>query len=112
MLAICNPVSAGVLLPAANSRFRLPVALAVLLPTGSACQVKFCGTAVLVPLLNAEAVSCCALELKPALEVAVPVAGHCAPPVAENNPPKLPVLLKFAVVPIKPPVSVPPVSCR
>ena len=46
------------------------------LPTGSDCHWKVCGTAVLVPLLNAEVTRFMGCELKPLLEVAVPVAGR------------------------------------
>src|ERR1700723_1666580 len=38
---IFNPVSAAAFDPAACSKFRVPLALAVLLPAGSACQRKF-----------------------------------------------------------------------
>jgi hypothetical protein len=62
----------GLLLPWPNSRFNEPLALLVLLPTGSACHWKVCETAVLVPLLNAEAAKSIACELKPAADVAVP----------------------------------------
>src|SRR5579864_6036821 len=51
LLAIFNPVSLIGFEPAPKSRFSDPLAFAVLLLTGSACQRKFCGTAVPAALL-------------------------------------------------------------
>ena len=96
LLAIERPVSAGVL-PPPNNRFSFPEGEGVLLPTGSACQRKSWSTAVLVPLLNEEACVSRGLELNPAVAVAVPVVGNVAP-AADT------VLLKVAVVPVRPPV--------
>ena len=103
LLAIERPVSAGSValscrvLAAPNNRFSFPEGEGVLLPTASACQRKSWSTAVLVPLLNEEACVSRGLELNPAVAVAVPVAGNVAP-AADT------VLLKVAVVPVRPPV--------
>ena len=94
--AIESPVSAGVL-PAPNNRLNFPEGEVVLLPTGSACHRKSWSTAVLVPLLNDDTCVSRGLELNPAVAVAVPVAGNAAP-AADT------VLLKVAVVPVRPPV--------
>ena len=46
-----------------------------MLPAGSACNWKVCGTAFAVPLLYAEATKRSGCEFLPAVELAVPVAG-------------------------------------
>src|SRR5208282_5602192 len=51
LLAMFSPVSEGLLLPRANSKFKLPDALLVLLPVGSACHRMFWLTAAPAPLL-------------------------------------------------------------
>lgn len=80
MLAMFRPVSAGAPLPCANSRFNVPDGLLVLFPTGSAWNRKTWLTALLVPLLNAEAVQPMGCEVLPAVAVAVPVAGRLSKP--------------------------------
>jgi hypothetical protein len=105
VLAIDRPVSPGVPLPDRYSKFSVPEGLAVLLPAGSASQENSCGTAVLVPLLNEEAIKSMGLEVKPCVAVAVPVAGSAAP-AAVRAP------LNVAVVPLSAPVSVPPARGR
>jgi hypothetical protein len=75
VLLSLKPVSLGAPEPDANNKFRLPLGLDVLLPLGSACQRKFCDTAVPVVLLKADAVSVLGCEFFPPLAVAVPVAG-------------------------------------
>src|SRR5579863_869121 len=65
LLAMLSPVSAGFPVPCANKRLSEPLALLVSLLTASACHRKVCVTAVLVPLLNAEAARSRACELNP-----------------------------------------------
>jgi len=105
LLAIDRPVSAGVPVPERYSKFSVPEGLAVLLPAGSASQENSCGTAALVPLLNAEAIKSMGFETKPCVAVAVPVAGMIVP-AAVSSP------LSVAVVPLSAPVklAVPPES--
>jgi hypothetical protein len=105
LLAIDRPVSPGVPVPARYSKFSVPEGLAVLLPAGSASQENSCGTAVLVPLLNEEAIKSVGFETKPCVAVAVPVAGSTVP-AAVSAP------LNVAVVPLSAPVSVPPARGR
>src|SRR5215831_19559950 len=77
---MCSPVSAGGLFPELNNKFRVPLGVLVLLPVGSACQRKFWLTALLVPLLNEDAVcrNCC--EFLPLVAVAVPFEGRLSSP--------------------------------
>src|SRR5580658_4055278 len=80
LLEIDSPVSVGVAVPDPNSRFNLPKGVALLLPTGSACQRKVSFTAFRVLLLNDEAVKFIGCEFFPAVEVAVPVVGRLSAP--------------------------------
>ncbi len=80
LLLTFSPVSAGVAVPVAYSRFSVPEAVVVLLFTGSACNWNVCATAVEVPLLNTDATKLCGRDLKPARAVAVPVAGKLSVP--------------------------------
>ena len=103
LLAIDKPVSAGVLPPEPNSKFRLADGDDVLFPTGSACQRNSSFTAALVPLLYADAAASIVPDLYPWLEVAVPVGGSTAPaavsaPLKLAPPPETdPVALTFPV---------------
>jgi hypothetical protein len=72
LLLMWSPGSAGVVDPCPNSRLSVPVAPLVLFPTGSATQRKFWGTAVLLALLNTEAVKSNCCELLPAVAIAFP----------------------------------------
>jgi hypothetical protein len=80
LLAIFNPVSAGVEDPEPNNKFKLPEGVLVLLPKGSACQRKFSLTAALLLLLKAEAVQFNACEFDPAAAVAVLIEGNASRP--------------------------------
>jgi hypothetical protein len=80
VLPILSPVSAGVPVPGANNRFNDPLALAVLFPTGSACQRNFWFTTVWVPPLNTDAMKFSDCELAPAAEVAFAVEGRVSGP--------------------------------
>src|SRR5215469_4166028 len=90
VLLMERPVSAGVPVPEANSKFSFPEGEALLFPTGSACQRKFCGTETCVELLNAEASKSNGWESNASVEVAVPVNGNdnwpriVAPPFTSN----------------------------
>src|SRR5208337_3115633 len=80
LFEIDSPVSVGVAVPDPNSRFNLPTGVALLLPTGSACQRKVSFTGFSVLLLYAEAVKFSGCEFFPAVEVDVPVAGRLSAP--------------------------------
>src|SRR5215469_1033107 len=92
VLLMERPVSAGVAEPEANSRLNLPKGLAVLFPTGSACQRKCWLRAAWVLVLKTEANASSGWEMNPFVAVAVPVAGNCkvprmkAPPLTSNVP--------------------------
>ena len=114
LLAMENPVGAGALPFDPNSRLRTPEGLDVLFPNGRTCHRKSWETAFEVLLLNDDARKSSALEGKPCVAVAVPLAG-ITPPAAVNPAVKLAVEalrlpVKAAAVPVSPPVNAPPVS--
>src|SRR6266853_2016340 len=80
LLLSFNPVSVGAAVPEPNSRLSVPDGVAVLLPTGSACQRKVSFTAAFVLLLNDEATRLRGCEFLPAVAFAVPVAGRPSAP--------------------------------
>jgi hypothetical protein len=116
LLAIENPVSAGEVPFDPNSRFNEPEGFDESFAAGSAIQRKSCVTADEVVLLKLDASTSSGLELKPCDAVAVPVCGKVSPtdvtgplnvPVDAASPP-----VKAAVVPVRDPLRMPPVSCR
>ena len=93
--------------PCANRRFRLPLAVVVLLPTGSDCQRKFWLTGVVELLLNTDEVKVTVCEFFPAVAVAVPVVGRLkfprtvAPPFTSSGVTGVVVFTPiFAVAPV------------
>jgi hypothetical protein len=99
-----------------NRRFKDAEGFDVLFAVGSASHRKFCVTADAVSLSNEEACTSSGFELKPWLVVAAPSLGITAPeavivlvkvPVEAFRLP-----LKVAAVPLRDPLSEPPLSCR
>ena len=80
LLEMYSPVSAGLLGPAPNRRFKVAEGVDVSLPAGSACHPKVWLMAEFVPLLNTEATSALPCEFAPLAAVAVAVADRLSVP--------------------------------